>query len=328
MLRWFDAAARDLPWRRTSDPYAIWVSEVMLQQTQVAVVERYWDRFLERFPTAKALAAAPLDDVLSLWKGLGYYARARNLHRAAQVVAAEHGGKLPATLEGLRTLPGFGRYTAGAVASIAFGLAAPIVDGNVARVLSRLFVLHGTPGDKAREARLWDLAEQLAQGVRPGDLNQALMELGATVCLPKGPLCLLCPLRTSCLALAQGLVDQLPEPKVRAPKKALRLSVGLCRKKDATLFARRHDKGLFGGLWQLPAVEHLGAGAKRGERLATVQRMLTHRELTIEVFSVALPARFKGSTDYADWKWAAPREAQALGMSAAMQEALAAARAS
>jgi A/G-specific adenine glycosylase len=323
LMRWFDKSKRDLPWRRTKDPYAIWVSEVMLQQTQVSVVERYWAPFLKRFPTVQKLAAAPLDEVLSAWKGLGYYARARNMHRAAGQIVERFGGKLPSTLEALRTLPGFGRYTAGAVASIAFGIPAPIVDGNVARVFSRLFVLRGTPGDKAREKKLWELAEALAQGERPGALNESLMELGATVCLPRSPLCLACPVQPQCGALKQGLIDVLPEPKPRPRKQTLHLSVALVRKKDTTLFAKRHERGLFGGLWELPSVEQLGTGARIGKKLATVQRTLTHRELTIDVYAAQTPAKFKGPSGYADWRWADPTEAAGLGVSAAMQQALA-----
>ena len=204
LLQWFDRSKRDLPWRKTSDPYGIWVSEVMLQQTQVERVIRYWTKFLERFPTVKSLAAAELKDVLGLWTGLGYYSRARNLHRAAQEVVARFEGELPDSVDALLTLPGFGRYTAGAVGSIAFGLATPLVDGNVARVLSRLLELDGVPGEKVREAGLWAAAEVLVEGERPGDWNQSLMELGATVCVPQNPLCLVCPVRGSCRALSEG----------------------------------------------------------------------------------------------------------------------------
>src|SRR5690606_21752002 len=209
LLRWFAHAKRPLPWRETSDPYAIWVSEVMLQQTQVSVVRPYSPAFLERFPPVTARAEAPLERVLEAWKGLGYYGRARNLHRAARVIVAEHAGLLPDTLEGLKALPGFGPYTAGAVASIAFGLEAPIVDGNVARVFSRLFELDGLPGDRAREKQLWALAGQLVKGRSPGDLNQSLMELGATVCKPEAPTCPGCPVRAHCGALANGRVHEL-----------------------------------------------------------------------------------------------------------------------
>ena len=178
LLRWFDRSKRDLPWRKSNAPYGVWVSEVMLQQTQVERVVRYWTKFLERFPTVKSLAAAELKDVLGLWTGLGYYSRARNLHLASKELVLRFGGELPDSVDALLTLPGFGRYTAGAVASIAFELEAPLVDGNVARVLSRLLELDGVPGEKAREAALWAAAEVMVEGARPGDWNQALMELG------------------------------------------------------------------------------------------------------------------------------------------------------
>jgi A/G-specific adenine glycosylase len=203
LLAWFDRNRRELPWRRTRDPYAIWLSEVMLQQTQVATVIPYWERFLARFPTVTALAEAPLDEVLSLWSGLGYYSRARNLHRAANEVVARHGGALPASHAALLALPGFGRYTAGAVASIAFGLPEPLVDGNVARVFSRACAIEGAPGDREREKKLWAEAARWVQGERPGELNQALMELGATVCTARSPRCGLCPL-TVCAWRAAG----------------------------------------------------------------------------------------------------------------------------
>ncbi|HEY1908255.1 MAG TPA: A/G-specific adenine glycosylase, partial [Myxococcaceae bacterium] len=206
LLRWYDAQARDLPWRRTRDPYRIWVSEVMLQQTQVSVVLPYWTAFLARFPDLDSLARASLDDVLAAWRGLGYYARARNLHRAAVAVVERHAGGLPDDVDALRALPGFGRYTVGAVASIAFGKEVPLVDGNVARVLARLAGLEGPTGDAGREKQLWALAEALVQGERPGDWNQALMELGATVCRQEQPTCLLCPVRAHCGALASGRV--------------------------------------------------------------------------------------------------------------------------
>ena len=255
LLRWYEGQARDLPWRRTRDPYAIWVSEVMLQQTQVSVVLPYWTAFLARFPDVGALARASLDEVLAAWRGLGYYARARNLHRAAQAVAERHGGRLPDDVDALRALPGFGRYTVGAVASIAFGRAVPLVDGNVARVLARLFGVEGATGDASREKRLWALAEALVEGERPGDWNQALMELGATVCRPEQPTCLLCPLRARCVALAAGKVTEIPAPKVPSRRQALHLAVVAARRGDAVLLVRRDGTGLFGGLWELPGVE-------------------------------------------------------------------------
>jgi len=279
LLRWYDGQARDLPWRRTRDPYAIWVSEVMLQQTQVSVVLPYWRTFLARFPDVAALARSDLDEVLAAWRGLGYYARARNLHRAAQAVVERHAGRLPDDVEALRALPGFGRYTVGAVASIAFGRSVPLVDGNVARVLARLFGVEGSAGDAVREKQLWALAETLVEGERPGDWNQALMELGATVCRPEQPTCLLCPLRSCCVALASGRVGGIP-PGSELP--ALR--------------AR----------WPQIAARPLGR----------VERTLTHRALSIEIFAVEhLPPP-------AGARWVTVEGARTLGISAAMQAVL------
>ena len=338
LLAWYGRERRDLPWRRTKDPYAIWLSEVMLQQTQVATVIPYWERFLARFPTVEALAKAPLDDVLAAWRGLGYYSRARNLHRAAQEVVARYGGRLPSSLEALLTLPGFGRYTAGAVASIAFGEEAPLVDGNVARVLSRLFEVEGLPGDRAREARLWELARALVKGEQPGDLNQALMEHGATVCRPESPLCLLCPVRKACLAFQHGRVDELPPAKVRKAPKRLTLALAVWPHEDTLLFARRAEKGLFGGLWELPAAEvepdapdaaaatrlseALGVSITAKAALGTVQRQLTHRALTLRLLRVSGRQRPTRAPNFHELRWCTPAQAEELGMSTAMQKAL------
>jgi A/G-specific adenine glycosylase len=338
LLAWYERERRDLPWRRTKDPYAIWLSEVMLQQTQVATVIPYWERFLARFPTVEALASAPLDDVLAAWRGLGYYSRARNLHRAAQEVVDRFGGRLPSSAEALLTLPGFGRYTAGAVASIAFGEQAPLVDGNVARVLSRLFEVEGAPGDRAREARLWELAGTLVQGERPGELNQALMEHGATVCRPESPLCLLCPVRGECLAFRHGRVDELPPAKVRAEPKRLTLALAVWPHEGTLLFARRAEKGLFGGLWELPATEvepeapdataatrlseALGVSLTAKGALGTVQRQLTHRALTLRLLRVAGRQRPSRAPAFHELRWCTPTQAEGLGMSTAMQRAL------
>ena len=324
LLRWFDRAQRDLPWRRTRDPYAIWISEVMLQQTQVATVIPYFERFLLKFPTLAALAAAPQAEVLSRWSGLGYYARARNLHRAAQVVVAEHAGALPASVEQLLELPGFGRYTAGAVASIAFGARAPLVDGNVARVLTRLFAIDDPKPDRL----LWDLAAQLVPAKRPGDFNQALMELGATICLPAAPLCLLCPVRADCQALAEGRVEQLPPPKVRAARKQLHLAVAVCRRGPKLLVMRRDDGGLFGGLWELPSAPPaalatlLGQKGSVGARLGTVTRTLTHRALTLELWSATAGARLEAPPGYQAIRWVTSAQLLELGISAATRAVL------
>jgi len=298
----------------------------------------YWERFLARFPTARALASAPLDDVLAGWKGLGYYSRARNLHRAAQEVVSHHGGTLPSTAAELLGLPGFGRYTAGAVASIAFGEEAPLVDGNVARVLSRLFEVEGLPGDRQREATLWALATALVKGERPGDFNQSLMEHGATTCRPENPLCLLCPVRDACAAFRKGRVDELPPAKVRAAPKRLTLAVAVWPHAGTLLFARRADAGLFGGLWELPSAEltddapdaearsrlaaALGVDVTLEGALGTVKRQLTHRDLTLRLLRVSGPRRPTRSAAFQELRWCTPGDASDLGMSTAMQRAL------
>lgn len=334
LLAWFDRHRRDLPWRRTRDAYAVWLSEVMLQQTQVATVIPYWERFLSRFPTVGALAEAPLPEVLAQWRGLGYYSRARNLHRAAREVVERHGGHLPRTAVALASLPGFGRYTAGAVASIAFGEAAALVDGNVARVLCRLFEVEGAPGERAREKALWALAEALVPGERPGDWNQALMELGALVCRPEAPACLLCPVRAHCGAARHGRVEVLPPPRVRAPRKHLRWAVAVWVRRGEVLLARREEKGLFGGLWELPCVEAaeedvaaalrqvLGPGLRLGPSLGSVRRTLTHRELELVLYPVKGGRTPGAAAGYRELRWASPAVAEALGMSTAMQRAL------
>jgi A/G-specific adenine glycosylase len=337
LLAWFDHGKRDLPWRRTKDPYAIWLSEVMLQQTQVVTVIPYWEKFLARFPTVNALATASLEEVLPYWSGLGYYSRCRNLHRAAQAIVAGHGGKLPADADALRELPGFGPYTAGAVASIAFGLEAPIVDGNVARVFSRLFVVEGAPGDRAREKQLWALAAEQVKGPRPGDFNQSLMELGATVCRAEKPACLLCPVRAHCAALEAGRVDQLPPPRTRPPRKLLNLVVAAWERDGALLMGQRAKAGLFGGLWELPTAEYpardadiaarlseaLGRKLTLGEHLGLVRRTLTHRDLELHLFRVkGRTAPTGASGAYTAFRWVTPAEVTSLGVSTAMAKVL------
>jgi A/G-specific adenine glycosylase len=310
----------------------------MLQQTQVAVVLRYWAPFLERFPTLPALAEATPDAVLAAWRGLGYYARARNLHRAARAVVAQHQGVLPDSASALAQLPGFGRYTVGAVASIAFGRKEPVVDGNVARVLSRLFAVEGRPGEASREATLWAIAHRLVDARRPGDWNQALMELGATLCRVAQPLCLLCPLRAHCQAVKLGKVEQLPPPKLPTPRRPLRLAVAVVHRRGRLLLGRRPAHGLFGGLWEAPAVELpmdagpadvqralaalLGARTRVGASLGEVRRTLTHRELTLSLFSVRVEGR-PSPGPYLELRFVSDTEARGLGVSTAMQTALA-----
>ncbi len=328
LLRWFDLHRRALPWRATRDAYGVWISEVMLQQTQVDRVVGYWTRFLARFPSVEALAAAQLEEVLGLWSGLGYYSRARNLHRAARELVARFEGQLPDSVDALRSLPGFGRYTAGAVASIAFGLPAPLVDGNVARVFSRVLEIEGAPPDRAREKALWAAAEALVEGPRPGDWNQSLMELGATVCTPLRPRCGACPARAVCGALASGRVESLPAPKKPAARKVLELQVAVARRGGAILLARRAEQGLFGGLWELPSTEGrlealLGRRATIGPELAVLERVLTHRQLVLKLWVATVPARLGPPPEgYLAWRWVPQEETASLGMSSATRAVL------
>ena len=256
VLAWYDRNRRAMPWRalpsETTDPYRVWLSEIMLQQTTVVTVGPYFQRFLERWPVVSALADAPLDDVLHAWQGLGYYARARNLHRCAGVVAHELGGRFPETEAGLRALPGIGRYTAAAVAAIAFGKRTTVVDGNVERVMARRFrVTEPLPDSKAA---LYDLADSLTPAERPGDYAQAVMDLGATICTPRNPKCLLCPWSDHCAG--RDIAAELPR---RAPKKARPLRRGmafwLTRDDGAVLLRRRLEQGLLGGMIEVPSTE-------------------------------------------------------------------------
>ncbi|MDX1502211.1 MAG: A/G-specific adenine glycosylase [Thermoanaerobaculia bacterium] len=255
LLRWFDATKRDLPWRRTRDAYRIWVSEVMLQQTRVTTVLPYYRRFLRRFPDVEALAKAEIDEVLALWSGLGYYRRARQLHAAARVVV-ESGGELPDSAAALARLPGIGPYTAAAVASIAFGECEPVLDGNVVRLMARYRAEEGDPRLSATRRRLLEAARELLHPNRPGDSNQALMELGATVCRPRRPLCGECPLQPGCAAVATGAQEAYPRrgrPRETEREKRIAALV-LHGDGRVLLFKRPEDSELLAGTWELPSV--------------------------------------------------------------------------
>lgn len=278
LLRWFDTGARDLPWRRTRDPYAIWVSEIMLQQTRVRAAVPYYERFMRRFPTVQKLAGARIDSILKLWEGLGYYGRARNLHKAAKEIVACFGGRLPETRGELLSLPGIGAYTAGAIASIAFGRREPLVDGNVTRVLCRAFRIRKNPKETAVQKELWSIAEELLPTARPGDFNQALMELGSEICLPRGPLCEVCPLRKVCLARRHGEQALLP---IRARKKPIpfhTVVVGVVERNGRILIDKRKPQGLLGGLWEFP-------GGKKRLRESLEEALLreVHEEIGIHI---------------------------------------------
>jgi A/G-specific adenine glycosylase len=342
LLAWYATSRRDLPWRFAegeAEPYRVWLSEAMLQQTQVARVIPYYQRFLDRFPTLSALAAAEEGEVLAVWSGLGYYARARLLHRAAREALARHGG-LPASLGALEALPGFGPYTAGAVASIAFGIPAPAVDGNVMRVLSRLFAVDGPAEAAKTRARILALAGALTGPDRPGDWTQALIELGAVRCVKPVPRCLRCPLASLCDAYRSGRERDLPPARRRSAKARLRLGFAVIRHGDRLLLRRAAAPGLFAGLWAPPSVElpagRLDAVAERkalrdgllrvlgvpvevGAELAAAERTLTHRELALVAFEVRLRKPPKG----AGLRWATPLEVGRLGVSSAVRVLLA-----
>lgn len=299
LLAWYDENARDLPFRRTRDPYAIWVAEVMLQQTRVETVIPYWQRFLERWPDANALSRAELDEVLAAWSGLGYYRRARLLHQGAQHVASTHAGKIPADVEAIRAIPGVGAYTTGAIASQAFDLPAALVDGNVARALARLFLIEDDVKKGKGLARAWSLAEELVVGERPGALNNALMELGATVCVPREPRCLICPVRKSCRAKKEGREAELPIASEKPVRPRVREIAAVLSHEGELVLVRRVKDGLFGGMWEPPRVPRTDPHAARAELEATlgvsvrfddrparkVEHVLTHRHLEIDVFT-------------------------------------------
>ncbi len=268
LAAWFDATSRDLPWRRERAPYAVWLSEVMLQQTRVDTVVPYFQRFLARFPDVRALAAAPLDDVLHLWSGLGYYRRARQLHATAREVTERHGGVFPAEAPALRALPGIGAYTAGAIASIAYGRREPLVDGNVARVLARLEGIGEPIKSPSAVRRVWAIAARLLPDEQPGRFNEALMELGAMVCTPRDPRCDACPVSRFCAARAAGRERELPVVARKAAVPVVPAVAAVLVAPDGRiLFARRREGGLFGGLWEPPMVEGFRLGRPRASAL-------------------------------------------------------------
>ncbi len=298
LLAWYDAGHRTFPWRGIDDLYRIWVSEIMLQQTRIrTVLERgYYKRFLERFPTVAALAAADEDDVLAAWSGLGFYRRARNLHAAARVVVAEHGGAVPEDPEALGALPGVGRYTVGAILSSGRNARLPIVDGNVIRVLTRAYAVDGAIDRAATQRRLWELADAVLPEDRPGDFNQALMDLGATVCTPAGPSCGGCPLASGCRAREAGAQEDYPRPGKRTKVTfEVRAAVLLTREDGRFGLRRRPADGLLPNLWELPAAT-VGDGADPADVAADVagaevafcgvaEHRFSHRHWTTHTFA-------------------------------------------
>ena len=323
LLRWFRRTARDLPWRRMKDPYAIWVSETMLQQTQVETVKPYYERFLQRFPNMEALAAARMDTVLKLWEGLGYYSRARHLHQAAKQIIVRFGGRIPQAKEALLSLPGVGPYTAGAVASIAFGRRVSVVDGNVARVLCRLFLLRQDPKQPMVRKRLWEIAGSLLPTSHVGSFNQALMELGSQICLPRKPRCGVCPVRRVCQAKIHNLQSQVP---ARTPGKKIPsyiVAVGVIHKKGRILIDKRKPEGLLGGLWEFPGGkkqpretlvqalvrevrEELGIEIRVVEPLLTVDHAYSHFRVRLHAFECTYLGGTPRCLTCVDFKWVYP----------------------
>jgi len=302
LLAWYEQQRRDLPWRRTRDPYAIWVAEIMLQQTRAEVAAAYYERFLARFPTLEALAAAPLEQVLKAWEGLGYYARARNLHRAARRVVHEMGGHIPPTPEALLLLPGIGRYTAAAIASIAFGHDTVALDANLRRVLCRLFAVDDDPARPNTQRTLEALALTMLPPGRAGDFNQALMDLGAVICTPTNPRCLLCPVADLCQARKEGIQNALPirSTRTRHPHRDVTAGV-IWDGRGRFLITRRPLDGMLGGLWEFPGgkrrpgedlpdclrreiSEELDIEIEVGELLCTIEHSFTHFHMTLYAF--------------------------------------------
>lgn len=325
LLAWSHAHCRDLPWRGERDPYRIWVSEVMLQQTQVETVIPYYHRFLSRFPTLRSLAEADLDEVLKVWEGLGYYARARNLHRAARRVMENHGGQLPADRGVLLALPGIGPYTVGAILSLAFGQDAAVLDGNVRRVLSRLFAVDGDPRSAATRRQLWKLAEVLLPPGQAGPFNEALMDLGATICTARDPRCLECPLSEGCQGYQRGDAERYPLRVQRRPLPHHDIAAGIIWRGDQLLISKRHTDDLLGGLWELPGGrledgetleeclvrevrEELGIEIAVGNLMMSIRHAYTHFCVTLHVFQCHYLSGEPQALDCADWRWVRPEE--------------------
>ncbi len=325
LLNWFDREFRHLPWRQTNDPYAVWISEIMLQQTQVKTVIPYYHRFLHAFPTVYHLSEADLSRVLKLWEGLGYYARARNMHKSAKIVTDRFDGYIPTTKKEIETLPGIGPYTAAAILSIAFGNPLAVVDGNVNRVLARLFRVSIDPKSSEGKSVFAALAGDLLSPRRPGDHNQAVMELGALLCKPRSPRCEQCPVHTHCEAARNNEQNQFPVRTPRKPRPHHHIAVGIIWHRDRLLIARRYEDAMLGGLWEFPGgkmeteedpkktvqreiKEELGLEIEVEDHLATIEHGYTHFTITL----MAYHCRYLGGTPQAlgcsEWKWIRPKQ--------------------
>jgi len=338
LLAWYDASRRDLPWRRTRDPYRIWIAEVMLVQTQVEAVVPYYRRFLQRFPNLESLAAADLDSVLKVWEGLGYYARARNLHQAAAIVVNERGGQLPGDPGALRALPGIGAYVAAAVSSIAFGVPILAIDGNVRRVLSRLLD-QATPTDSRIKAAAKTVVDE-----RPGDVNQALMDLGAGICRPRAPRCRECPLARSCRARLRSTIEKRPGRRPRRERPHYDIAVGVIWRDDRILIAKRPPEGLLGGLWEFPGgkpepgesleaavvrevAEELDIAVEPGTKIAAVDHAYSHFEITLHAYHCRYRSGTPRPIGCQEFAWVKPDDLDRYAFPAANRRVLARLRA-
>ena len=323
LLAWYEKNKRDLPWRKTRDPYRIWLSEILLQQTRVEAVIPYYEKFLERFADVFALAHAPLDAVLKTWEGAGYYARARNLHRTAQIIANERGGQFPRTVEHLLELPGIGKYTAGAIASIAFKADEPVVDGNVARVLCRYFGIRDDVKAGATQQQLWKITTELLPRGHAREFNQALMELGATICVPKNPRCLVCPVQKNCVARELGLQNVLPAKRAKNELPHKIIAAGVIFKRGSILIQQRLSKGLLGGLWEFPGGkveagesleqcvgrevrEELGIEIRVGAEIIAVEHAYSHFSITLHAFRCEFVSGRVKLSSAQKFKWVKP----------------------
>lgn len=307
LINWYEQNARNLPWRGHSDPYAIWVSEIMLQQTRVDTVIPYFNRWMERFPTVESLATAPEDTVLKAWEGLGYYSRARSMHKTARLLTRDYAGRLPADFEVLTSLPGIGPYTAAAIASIAFGIDRAVVDGNVKRVLARLLPYTEPVNTPAAEKELRVIAQKMLPEGRAGDYNQAMMELGALICLPRNPNCTKCPVSSLCAAFKDYRQSALPVMKEKAAVPHITVTAGVLHQNGKVLIARRPENGLLGGLWEFPGgkveageshtqalarelEEELGIKTETGELLGKYNHAYTHFKVTLFAYHARVTA--------------------------------------
>ena len=325
ILKWYKRNSRDLPWRNTRNPYYIWISEVMLQQTQVDTVIPYYHRFLSRFPTVETLAEASLQDVLKTWENLGYYARARHLHAAAKEMLAQTGGKIPDNEKELLRLPGIGAYTAAAILSIAFGQRVPAVDGNVRRVLCRLFAIRDPLEDSRTLQHIHELATGLVPVKASSRFNQGIMDLGATICTPRNPSCGLCPVQKSCLAFDLSLQDALPVTRKRGPLPHRQMLAGVVYDGlGRLLIVRRPLRGLLGGLWKFPGGEkgtgkslknsliqevhkELGIGVRVGKKITAVKHAYTHFRITLHAFRCSLKKGEPKAIKCQGWQWIDPK---------------------